>query len=44
MKEEEMKQIAHFIGEVIDNAKDENKIAEVRKEVVELTKQFPIYN
>ncbi len=43
MKEEEAKQIARMIIKVLENPNDEVKIAEVRKDVLELTKKFPLY-
>lgn len=43
MKEEEAKQIARMIIKVLENPNDEVKIAEVKKEVLELTKKFPLY-
>lgn len=43
MKEEEARQIAKMIIKVLENPNDEVKIAEVRKEVLELTKKFPLY-
>jgi glycine hydroxymethyltransferase len=43
MKEKEMKIIASWINEAIANWQDENKLIEIKKQVVELTKQFPLY-
>lgn len=43
MKENEAKQIAKMIVKVLENSNDENKIKEVREEVLELTKKFPLY-
>ncbi len=43
MKEEEARKIAKMIVKVLENINDEEKIAEVKKEVVELTKKFPLY-
>ena len=43
MKEEEVRKIAGMIVKVLENINDEEKIAEVKKEVVELTKKFPLY-
>jgi len=43
MKEPEMRQIGHLISEVLRNPKDEARIAEVRKQVLELTRRFPLY-
>lgn len=43
MKEEEARKIAGMIVKVLENINDEEKIAEVKKEVVELTKKFPLY-
>lgn len=44
MKEEEARQIARMIIKVLENVNNEDKIAEVRKEVLDLTKKFPLYN
>lgn len=43
MKEDEVRKIAGMIVKVLENINDEEKIAEVKKEVVELTKKFPLY-
>lgn len=43
MKEEEMKTIAGWIDRAINNFKDETKLAEIKKEVIDLTKKFPLY-
>jgi hypothetical protein len=43
MKEKEMEIIAEWIDEAITNHQDENKLAEIKTKVTELTKQFPLY-
>lgn len=43
MKEEEMRVIAGWIDEAITNHQDENKLTAIKKQVVELTKKFPLY-
>ncbi len=43
MKENEMEIIANWINEAITNHTDENKLAEIKTRVVELTKKFPLY-
>lgn len=43
MKEDEMKIIAGWIDEAIVNFKDENKLAAIRRQVLEMTKKFPLY-
>jgi glycine hydroxymethyltransferase len=43
MKEEEMKRIGDFIHRVLTNPDDEKMISRVRKEVVELSQNFLIY-
>ena len=43
MKEPEMKIIAKWIDEAIKNWQDENKLAEIKKQVIEMTKKFPLY-
>lgn len=43
MKEEEMKIIAGWIDEVIQNKDDEEKLAEIKNRVKELNKKFPLY-
>lgn len=43
MKEEHMEIIAGLIDKAITNRTDEIKLNEVRKEVIELTSQFPLY-
>jgi glycine hydroxymethyltransferase len=43
MKEAEMEKIAEFINRVISNPENENVISQVKTEIRELTKQFPLY-
>ncbi len=43
MKEDDMKAIADFIKRVYDNHKDEEMLAEIKKEVKEFTSKFPLY-
>ncbi len=43
MKEEEMKIIATWIDEVLQNKDDEEKLAEIKKKVLEMSKRFPLY-
>ncbi|MBR6022311.1 MAG: ribose 5-phosphate isomerase B [Kiritimatiellae bacterium] len=42
MKEREMKQIAEWIGRVVTHPDDQATLAAVRKEVLEVTAEFPI--
>jgi glycine hydroxymethyltransferase len=43
MKETHMQEVGKFISKAIDNAKDDSKLAEIRKEVNEFCKEFPFY-
>ncbi|MCX6779225.1 MAG: serine hydroxymethyltransferase [Candidatus Magasanikbacteria bacterium] len=43
MKEKEMQMIANWIDRAITNYKDEDSLSSIRKEVLELTKNFPLY-
>lgn len=43
MKEEEARQIAKMIIKVLNNPEDSQKIAEVKEEVLALTKKFPLF-
>ncbi|MCL5005457.1 MAG: serine hydroxymethyltransferase [Acidobacteria bacterium] len=43
MKEPEMKQIGHWIAEVLHNTEDESLLRQVRGEVGALTARFPLY-
>jgi glycine hydroxymethyltransferase len=43
MKEPEMRGIGRWIAEVLRNATDEARIAEVRRQVLELAQEFPLY-
>ena len=43
MKERQMKKIAELIDRAIDNKDNEGELEKVKKEVEELTKEFPIY-
>jgi glycine hydroxymethyltransferase len=42
-KEEEARQVAHFIADVLDAPEDEARIAAVRDKVHALTARFPVY-
>ncbi|QHE93369.1 serine hydroxymethyltransferase [Pandoraea fibrosis] len=42
-KEDEAKQVAHLIADVLDNPEDAENLARVRAQVAELTKRFPVY-
>ncbi len=43
MKESEMKAIGEFISKAIENHKDDRKLSEIREEVRELCREFPVY-
>ena len=43
MKEDEAVQIAEMIIKVLENVNDDEKIAEVKNEVLKLTEKFPLY-
>lgn len=43
LKESEFIKIAHIIAEALKNKDDEEKLAELKSEVLELTSKFPIY-
>lgn len=43
MKEREVKKIAKWIKETLENYQDEKKLKKIKKEVVALCKKFPIY-
>jgi glycine hydroxymethyltransferase len=43
MKEDEMKIIAKIFKEAIVNKDDENKLSELKNQILELCKKFPIY-
>jgi len=43
MKEFHMRKIAQFISEAIDSSDDTEKLEEIKKEVLGLTKRFPLY-
>ena len=43
MKEAEMKTIAGWIDEAIMNWQDDAKLANIKQQVAELTKNFPLY-
>jgi glycine hydroxymethyltransferase len=42
-KEDEARQTAHLIADVLDRPRDENNIAAVREKVNALTRRFPVY-
>jgi len=43
MKEKEIKQIAKWISDAIENHRDENVLQKIHQEVIALCKKFPIY-
>jgi glycine hydroxymethyltransferase len=43
MKEAQMQKIASLINEALENSANPDKLAQVKKEVVELTRKFPLY-
>jgi glycine hydroxymethyltransferase len=43
MKEAEMKQIGKWIAQALNNRTDAKKLADIRKQVVELCEVFPLY-
>jgi glycine hydroxymethyltransferase len=43
MKEAEMRQIAGVINDALESPLDQEKLAHVRKQVIDLTKKFPLY-
>ncbi|MFH1191336.1 MAG: serine hydroxymethyltransferase [Candidatus Omnitrophota bacterium] len=43
MKETEMRKIASLINDALENPADQEKLAHVRKQVIDLTKKFPLY-
>jgi len=43
MKEGEMRQIGHWIAEALMNRTDAAALAKIRKQVLELTEEFPLY-
>src|SRR5712672_4871137 len=43
MKEPEMRQIAHWIAEALHHRNDSAMLAKIRKEVLELAEEFPLY-
>jgi len=42
-KEEQARQTAHLIADVLDHPHDEARLAQVRAKVAELTRDFPVY-
>ena len=43
MKEPEMHQIAHWIAEALHHRSDAGQLARIRKEVLNLAEEFPLY-
>jgi glycine hydroxymethyltransferase len=43
-KEKEIELLSNWICDVIDNIGDEPKMAEIKKNVIKLTNQYPVYN
>lgn len=44
LKEKEVKEVAHWVCDVLDNLKDFANIEKVRKQVMALCRQFPVYS
>ena len=44
MKEPEMRQIAHWISEALDHRTEAAVLAKIRKQVLELAEEFPLYS
>ena len=42
-KQEEARQITHWICDVLDNINDESLIADIAGKVTELCRRFPVY-
>jgi glycine hydroxymethyltransferase len=42
MMEEEMKKVAQWISDVVDNLDDEAYLANIRKEIATFCKEFPV--
>jgi glycine hydroxymethyltransferase len=43
MKETEMRQIGHWIAEVLNNRTDSSVLSKVRRQVLQLAEEFPLY-
>jgi glycine hydroxymethyltransferase len=43
MKEPEMRQIAHWISKALDHRSDATVLHKIRKEVLGLAEEFPLY-
>ena len=43
MKENEMKMIADFINDAVNNFEDDNKLEKIRSDVKQLCSKFPLY-
>jgi glycine hydroxymethyltransferase len=43
MKEPEMRQIAHWIAEALHHRNDAAMLAKIRKQVLDLAEEFPLY-
>ncbi|MFZ0218824.1 MAG: serine hydroxymethyltransferase [Candidatus Aquirickettsiella sp.] len=44
LKENEARDVAHLVCDVLDNLKDSARVEKVRKQVVALCRQFPVYS
>jgi glycine/serine hydroxymethyltransferase len=43
MKEEQMRQIGHWIAEALNNRTDSGVLGRIRRQVYELAEAFPLY-
>lgn len=44
LKEKEVKEVAHWVCDILDNLKDSARVEKVRKQVMALCRQFPVYS
>lgn len=42
-KEKEISVVTHWIADILENINDENKITQIKKEVIHLCSEFPVY-
>jgi glycine hydroxymethyltransferase len=44
LKEKEVKKVAHWVCDILDNLKDSTNVEKVRKQVVDMCREFPVYS
>lgn len=44
LKEKEVKKVAHWVCDILDNLKDSTNVEKVKKQVMDMCREFPVYS